>query len=93
MKKAYEEHITHNIELMILCYAKTETAWWHNYVQNKAEVHFIKGRMKFLCRHGYPKKGSAPYPSVWVIYRPKQHITMKVQSMFPNFQKYGKLRL
>ena len=92
MKKAYEEHIIHNIELMILCYAKTETMWWHDFVEGKAEIHFIKGRMKFLCRHGYEKKGSAPYPSVWIIYRCKEEMKVRVQSMFPNCQKYGKLR-
>ena len=92
MKKAYEEHLANNIELMILCYAKTETNWWWDFVQDKAEVHFIKGRMRFLDANGNQTKLSAPYGSAWVIYRPKQEITVRVQSMFPNRQKYGKLR-
>ena len=72
MKKAYEEHLKHNIELMILVYSKTDTSWWHDFVKNKAEVHFIKSRMKFLCRHGFSKNLSAPYPSCWIIYRSKR---------------------
>ena len=69
MKKAYEEHLKNNITLMILTYNKTDTAWWHEYVEDKAEVHFHKGRIKFLDKDGHITKNSAPYPSVWIIYR------------------------
>tara|TARA_R100001244_G_scaffold41733_1_gene37657 strand:+ start:1710 stop:2240 length:531 start_codon:yes stop_codon:yes gene_type:complete len=71
MQKAYEEHKKNNIELMILAYAKTDTKWWHLYIENcpTCEVHFIKGRIKFLDAKGKPTKLSAPYPSVWIIYR------------------------
>ena len=89
MKKAWEQHQKHNIELLILTYAKTDTQWWHNFVEGKAEVHFHNGRITFLCKHGFPKNNKAPYPSAWIIYRPKQEIKARVQSMFPNFQKYG----
>ena len=89
MKKAWEEHQKHNIELLLLTYSKTDVRWWHDYVQGKAEVHFIKGRIKFLDSKGIPTKKPAPYPSCWIIFRPK--IRVKTQKMFPNFQKYGKL--
>ena len=88
MQKAYEEHMTYNVELMILAYAKTDTQWWHKYVENKAEVHFVKGRIKFLDAKGKPTKLPAPYPSVWIIYRRKQLLTVPMQTMFPNFRKY-----
>ena len=91
MQKAYEEHLANNIELMILTYNKTDTQWWHSYVENKAEVHFIKGRIKFLDRKGNQTKYPAPYPSCWIIYRSKS-VKVKTECMFPNFQKYGKLR-
>ena len=70
MKKAYYEHKAYNVNALILVYAKTDTKWWHSYVENKAEVHFIKGRIKFFL-NGYETKNSAPYPSCWIIYRKK----------------------
>ena len=52
MKKAWEEHQKNNIELLILAFAKTDTRWWHKYVEGKAEVHFIDHRIKFLNAKG-----------------------------------------
>lgn len=51
--------------------ARTDTAWWHEYVwdtkkhkpRKRVEVRFIKGRLKF----GDAKSG-APFPSVIVIF-------------------------
>ena len=91
MQKAYEEHLANNVELMILAYAKTDTQWWWKWVENKAEVHFIKGRIKFLDAKGNPTKLSSPYGSVWIIYR--KHMAwnpqlVTTQQMFPNYKKY-----
>lgn len=44
--------------------ARTDTRWWHDFIQGKAEVRFIRGRLKF---GGH--KNSAPFPSVVVIWR------------------------
>lgn len=43
--------------------ARTDTAWWHDYVINY-EVRFIRGRLKF---GGH--KNSAPFPSAIVIFK------------------------
>ena len=69
MKKAYEQHQKYNVNALILTFAKTDTKWWHKYVEDIAEVHFIKGRLKFLTPENIPSKNSAPYPSSWIIYR------------------------
>ena len=69
MKRAYEEHLRNNITLLILTYNKTDTKWWHEYVENKAEVHFHRGRLSFKNKRGFLTKNKAPYPSVWIIYR------------------------
>jgi phage N-6-adenine-methyltransferase len=45
--------------------ARTDTAWWHDNVEGKAEVRFIRGRLKF-----HPLKHNAPFPSAVVVYRP-----------------------
>lgn len=44
--------------------ARTDTRWWHDYIQGKAEVRFIKGRLKFGGA-----KNSAPFPSAVIIFK------------------------
>lgn len=48
MKKAYEQHLKYNVNGLVLVFAKTSTKWWHEYIEGKAEVHFQKGRIRFL---------------------------------------------
>lgn len=47
--------------------ARTDTKWFHDYIYHKAEIRFIKGRLKFG-----DGKNSAPFPSMLVIFRPKE---------------------
>ena len=49
---------------VILLPARTDTAWFHEYVIGKAEVRFIRGRLKFGG-----SKNSAPFPSMIVIFQ------------------------
>ena len=44
--------------------ARTDTAWFHDYIYGKAEIRFIRGRLKFGN-----SKNSAPFPSMIVIFR------------------------
>ena len=69
MELAYRLHKESNVNALILIYAKTDTKWWHEYVEGKAEVHFIKGRIKFNDKDGKPTKMSAPYGSCYIIYK------------------------
>jgi len=71
MRKAYYQHLKNKVDGLILCYSKTDTKWWHSFVEGKAEIHFIKGRIKFY-KNGIKTQNSAPYPSVWIIYRVKK---------------------
>lgn len=71
IKYAYEQHQTHNVNGLILTYAKTDTKWFHQYIQGKAEIHFIEGRIRFMDYYGRPTPHPAPYPSIFVIYRRK----------------------
>lgn len=52
MIRAHELHVKHNVDVMVLCYAKTDTKWWHELVEDIAEVHFVKGRIRFLNENG-----------------------------------------
>ena len=79
MKKAYYQHKKHNVNGLILVFAKTDTKWWHSFVEKKAEVHFIKGRIKFL-KDGFKTKNSAPYPSAVIIYRLERTKQLKAKS-------------
>lgn len=51
--------------VVMLLAARVDTKAWHDYIHGKAEVRFIRGRLRF---DGAAR--SAPFPSVIVIFRP-----------------------
>jgi phage N-6-adenine-methyltransferase len=63
VKKAYESSQKGALVVALLP-ARTDTKWFHEYIYNKAEIRFIKGRLKFSG-----SKNSAPFPSMVVIWR------------------------
>ena len=65
LKKAYESSINGAI-VVCLIPARTDTAWWHDYVM-KGKIRFIRGRLKFGGN-----KNSAPFPSAIVVFRGKE---------------------
>lgn len=50
--------------VVMLLPARTDTTWFHEYIYHKAEIRFIKWRLKFG-----DSKNSAPFPSMIVIYK------------------------
>lgn len=73
VEHCYKQHLRNNVTGVMLTFAKTDTRWWHNYVEDKAEVHFLKGRIKFVNPVTKEiSKNSAPYPSCVIIWRKKQ---------------------
>ena len=64
VEKAYREGTKDNTVVVLLIPARTDTKYWHNFIYNRAEVRFVKGRLKFG-----DGKNSAPFPSVIVIFR------------------------
>lgn len=64
VKKAYEEHQRTGCTVVMLLPSRTDVKWFHDYILGKAEIRFIKGRLKFGG-----SKNSAPFPSIVVIYR------------------------
>lgn len=44
--------------------ARTDTAWFHDYINGKAEVRFLRGRLKFG-----DAQNCAPFPSMIVVFR------------------------
>lgn len=50
--------------VVMLVPARTDTAWFHDWILPFAEVRFVRGRLKFGGA-----ENSAPFPSMVVIYR------------------------
>ena len=70
VKKCYEESMTGSLVVMLIP-ARTDTRWFHDYIYGRAEIRFIKGRLKFN-----DGKSGAPFPSMVVIFRASQGVQM-----------------
>ena len=64
VEKAFRETRNDNTLVALLIPSRTDTRYFHNYIYNRAEIRFIKGRLKFG-----DSKNSAPFPSMLVIFR------------------------
>lgn len=63
-KKCYEESLKPNTTVVLLIPARTDRKSFHDYIYGKAEIRFVKGRLKF--GNG---KHPAPFPSMVVIFK------------------------
>ena len=69
VKKAYSEWLKNNINILLLIPANTvSTGYWHEYIEDIAEYHAVKGRIRFL-RDGLPSKFQSRNSYMLVIYR------------------------
>lgn len=66
IKKCYEES-KKGATCVMLIPSRTDTRAFHKYIYGKAEIRFIRGRLKFEVNG--EKKESAPFPSMIVIYK------------------------
>lgn len=66
VKKCHEHAKNGGIAVMLIP-ARTDTRRFHEYIYGKAEIRFIRGRLKFGG-----SKNSAPFPSMIVIFRPSR---------------------
>ena len=64
VEKCYRQHQIHNITVVMLLPARTDTKWFHNFIYHKSEIRFIKGRLKFNDQNN-----PAPFPSMVVVYK------------------------
>ena len=65
IEKCYKE--SSNATVVMLIPARTDTKAFHEYIYNKAEIRFIKGRVKFLIDG--EQGDAAPFPSMIVIFK------------------------
>jgi len=63
IRKAYESSLAGAL-VVCLIPARTDTAWWHDYVMKANEIRFLRGRLHFN-----DGKGSAPFPSAVVVFQ------------------------
>lgn len=77
VQKCYEENIINNVFSVMLIPSRTDTKWFHNFILGKAEIIFIKGRLKFIDldytgKEEDRKISPAPFPSMLVIFNNQQ---------------------
>lgn len=65
--KWVEKCANHDGIAVMLLPARTDTRWFHDYIYGKAEIRFIKGRLKFGGA-----TNSAPFPSMVVVFRKEE---------------------
>jgi len=66
VRKAYEES-QRGATVVCLIPARTDTAYWHDYVMRSSEVRLVRGRLHF---GGKADKGhNAPFPCAVVVFR------------------------
>lgn len=68
-KKCYDEAQKPNTTVVLLIPARTDRASFHDYVLGKAELRFLKGRLKFG-----DGKSPAPFPSMICVFGGKSGI-------------------
>lgn len=65
VEKCFNEVYAGNAELAVmLIHARTDTKWFHDFIYHKAEIRFVRGRLKFGG-----SSENAPFPSMVVIFR------------------------
>lgn len=62
VKKCYEESLLGTTVVMLIP-ARTDTSYFHDFIYHKAEIRFIRGRVRF----GNSTQ-NAPFPSMIVVY-------------------------
>lgn len=63
IRKAFVEAANGSTVVMLLP-VRTDTKWFHEYIYGRAEIRFIRGRIKFGG-----SKNAAPFPSMIVIFK------------------------
>lgn len=71
VRKAYEESKKTNHPIVLLIPARTDTSYFHDYIYGKAEIRFIRGRLKFTDKDGNGN-APAPFPSMVVVYNSRE---------------------
>lgn len=69
IRKAHDEWRNGKTVVMLIN-AVTDTKAFHDYIYGKAEVRFIRGRVKFIDPSNPGQRNPSPRPSMIVVFRP-----------------------
>lgn len=64
VEKSYREAMQDNTIVVLLIPSRTDTKYFHDFIYQRSEIRFIRGRLKFG-----EAKHNAPFPSMIVIFR------------------------
>ena len=59
--------------VVLLIPARTDTTYFHDYIYGKAEIRFIRGRLRFTDEEGNAY-APAPFPSMVVVYNGEKEV-------------------
>ena len=69
VQKCLDHSLRGGLAVMLIP-ARTDTKVFHDYIYHKAEIRFIRGRLKYGRNGNFQE--SSPFPSMIVIYRPQK---------------------
>ena len=64
---------TRGYAVVLLIPARTDTTYFHDYIYGKAEIRFVRGRLRFTDEEG-KAYAAAPFPSMVVIYNGNKEV-------------------
>lgn len=65
VEKSYNE-TKKGAKVVMLIPSRTDTKWFHDFIYNKAEIRFLKGRIRFL--QNKKELNAAPFPTMLIIF-------------------------
>ena len=65
VEKSYNE-AKKGAKVVMLIPSRTDTNWFHDFIYNKAEIRFLKGRIRFL--QNKKELNTAPFPTMLIIF-------------------------
>ena len=73
VEKAWRESQDPTTTVVLLIPSRTDTSYFHDYILDRAEMRFLRGRLKFTDEDGISLH-PAPFPSMLAIYRAQEVI-------------------
>jgi hypothetical protein len=74
--------------VVLLVHSRTDTRWFHDWVYGKAELRFVKGRLKFG-----DGTQSAPFPSMLATFRPLKPTEIQAATPVATDPNYARISL
>ena len=80
IERAYLQWTRHGRMTVALLPSRTDTKWFHNYIYNKSDYYFVRGRLRFNDQPNH-----APFPSMIVLWGVEDPLALNL--MWDTIQK------